>query len=47
MDIESYAKSNLQTELEAIEKSRRKNSHPELTSFEKAVIYKYSDDGFL
>lgn len=44
--VETYAKSNLTNEINIIENTNRKNEHPNLTTYEKAVIYKYSDDGY-
>lgn len=45
-EIETFAKINLTTEILAIESTNRKNEFLQLTKYEKAVIYKYSDDGF-
>lgn len=45
-EIETYAKSNLTAEILVIESTNRKNEYPQLTTYDKAVIYKYSDDGF-
>jgi hypothetical protein len=44
--ITKYSKQELSQEISAIEKSERNNEHPNLSSFEKAIIYKYSDDGY-
>ena len=45
-EIETYAKTNLAAEILIIENTRRKNESPQLTTYDKAVVYKYSDDGF-
>lgn len=45
-EIETYAKTNLTTEVMVIENTYRKNEYPQLTTYDKAVIYKYSDNGF-
>jgi hypothetical protein len=45
-EIETYAKTNLAAEILIIDGTDRKNEYPQLTAYEKAVIYKYSDDGF-
>lgn len=45
-EIEKYAKTNLISEILAIENTGRRNEYLQLTTYEKAVIYKYSDDGF-
>jgi hypothetical protein len=44
--LETYAKANLSDEISIIENTNRKNEYPQLTTYEKAVIYKYSDDGY-
>lgn len=46
MTAEEYANNYLENELKIIENSERKIVLPELTIFEKAIIYKYSDDGY-
>ena len=46
MTAEEYANKYLENELKIIENSERKIVLPELTIFEKAIIYKYSDDGY-
>ena len=43
---EIYATKHLLDEIRAIESSRRKDETPELDVFEKAIIYKYSTDGY-
>ncbi len=44
--FESYAKKHLSREVLEIEKSKRHKEHHELTVYEKAIIYKYSEDGY-
>lgn len=44
MTAEEYAKENLGKEILIVE--RMPNKHPFLTIYEKAIIYKYTDDGF-
>jgi hypothetical protein len=44
--VEKYAKTYLPREIREIENSGRNSETHELTIFEKAVIYKYSNDGF-
>jgi hypothetical protein len=46
MTSEEYANKYLENELKIIENSDRKIISPELTIFEKAIIYKYSEDGY-
>jgi hypothetical protein len=46
MTTEEYANIHLVNELKIIENSDRKIILPELTIFEKAIIYKYSEDGY-
>lgn len=46
MTAEEYAKKHLENELKIINNSDRKIIIPELTIFEKAIIYKYSEDGY-
>jgi ADP-ribosyltransferase exoenzyme len=46
MTTEEYANIYLENELKIIENSDRKIILPELTIFEKAIIYKYSEDGY-
>lgn len=46
MTVEEYANKYLENELKIIEGSNRKIVLPELTIFEKAIIYKYSEDGY-
>lgn len=43
---ERYAKDYLQQEIREIEISERNNELPQLSLYEKAVIYKYSEDGY-
>lgn len=43
---EKYAKAHLSKELADVERSERNAQTPELTLYEKAVIYKYSNDGY-
>lgn len=45
-EIETYAKANLAAEILVIEGTNMQNEYPQLTTYDKAVIYKYSDDGF-
>ena len=47
MTTEEYAKENLFREIKEIENSHRLNVLTELTVYEKAIIYKYSEDGCL
>jgi NAD:arginine ADP-ribosyltransferase len=44
--IETYVKSNLLAENKEIENTSRKREYPQLTTYEKTIIYKYSNDGF-
>jgi hypothetical protein len=44
--LEKYAKAYLTTEISEIENTNRTTEYPQLSTYEKAVIYKYSDDGF-
>lgn len=47
MTIEEYAKKHLSREIQLIESSEeRLNALPELTVYEKAIIFKYSEDGY-
>jgi hypothetical protein len=47
MTIEEYAKKYLSREIQLIESSEeRVNALPELTVYEKAIIFKYSEDGY-
>ena len=46
MTAEQYANIYLENELKIIENSDRKIVLPELTIFEKAIVYKYSEDGY-
>ena len=46
MTIEEYAKSFLEEEIRIIENSYRIDVFTELSVFEKAIIYKYSDNGY-
>lgn len=46
MTAEEYANKYLENELKIIDNSDRKIVLPELTIFEKAIIYKYSEDGY-
>lgn len=43
---EKYAKTHLSKELAEIQRSERNEQTPGLTIYEKAVIYKYSNDGY-
>ena len=45
--VEQYAKLYLQNEIKAIENSERISETKELDTFEKAIIYKYSTDGYI
>jgi hypothetical protein len=45
-ELEAYASANLSDEINEIQNSFRKNIITELSIYEKALIYKYSDDGF-
>ena len=48
MTIDEYAKKHLSREIQLIESSEeRLNALPELTVYEKAIIFKYSEDGYL
>ncbi len=47
MTVKDYAITYLDKEVTIIENSERRNVFPELSVFEKAVIYKYCEDGFL
>jgi hypothetical protein len=47
MTTETYAKEYLFREIQEIENSNRLNVLPALTVYEKAIIYKYSEDGYL
>ena len=48
MTTEKYAKKHLSREIQLIESSdERMNTLPELTVYEKAIIFKYSEDGYL
>ena len=42
----TYVEKNLSAELREIERSARNSRVSELNKYEKALIYKYSDDGF-
>ena len=44
--IEKYAIQSLTTEILAIQNSDRINEFPRLDIYEKAIIYKYSEDGY-
>jgi ADP-ribosyltransferase exoenzyme len=47
MTTEKYAKKHLSREIQLIESStERLNALPELTVYEKAIIFKYSEDGY-
>jgi hypothetical protein len=47
MTTEKYAKKHLSREIQLIESSEeRLNVLPELTVYEKAIIFKYSEDGY-
>lgn len=43
--LKKFAQKHLQSEIEIILQSERNNALPELTLEEKAIIYKYTDDG--
>jgi hypothetical protein len=45
-ELESYALAHLGSELNEIQSSFRNKLLPELSIYEKAFIYKYSDDGY-
>jgi len=45
-EIEIYAKDNLASQILVIEGTNRKKECPQLNTYHKAVIYKYSNDGF-
>ena len=48
MTTEKYAKKHLSREIQLIESSdERMNALPALTVYEKAIIFKYSEDGYL
>jgi hypothetical protein len=47
MTTEEYAKEYLTREIQEIENSNRLNVLTDLTVYEKAIIYKYSEDGYL
>jgi ADP-ribosyltransferase exoenzyme len=47
MTTETYAKEYLTREIQEIENSPRLNVLTDLTVYEKAIIYKYSEDGYL
>lgn len=46
MTVEEYATTYLENEIRIIENSYRKNILIQLNVFEKAIIYKYTEDGF-
>lgn len=46
MTAEEYAKTYLENEIKIIENSHRNDILPELTVFEKAIVYKYTEDGY-
>jgi hypothetical protein len=46
MTTEEYAKEYLFREIREIETTNRLNVLPELSVYEKAIIYKYSEDGY-
>ena len=46
MTVEEYATTYLENEIRIIENSYRKNVLTQLNVFEKAIIYKYTEDGF-
>ena len=46
MRLRTFVSRYLSEELRVIRTSRRNNSLPELNSYEKALIYYYSEDGF-
>ncbi|CAM4258542.1 ADP-ribosyltransferase exoenzyme [Pedobacter westerhofensis] len=43
---EQFARKYLGREIHEIERSARKNELPDLSVYEKAIIYKYSEDGY-
>lgn len=45
-EAEIYAKKYLESEITEIRRSGRNSEIPELTIYEKAVIFKYSNDGY-
>ena len=45
-ELEEYSKKNLKSEISEIQTSHRNSELNQLTVYEKAVIYKYSNDGF-
>jgi len=45
-NIEKYVKEYLTTELNEFRRSPFLNNYPELSIFEKTIIYKYTEDGF-
>ena len=45
-DIKKYVIDNLHKEMGIISSTGRNNEYPQLSVYEKAVIYKYSDRGF-
>ena len=46
MTVEEYATTYLENEIRIIENSYGKNVLTQLNVFEKAIIYKYTEDGF-
>lgn len=46
MTVEEYATTYLEREIKIIETSHRKDVVKQLNTFEKAIIYKYTDDGY-
>lgn len=43
---EEYSKLHLENEVAEIQNSGRINEFPQLSVYEKSLIYKYSDDGY-
>jgi len=46
MTVEEYATTYLEREIKIIQTSHRKDVLTQLNVFEKAIIYKYTEDGF-
>lgn len=45
-ELEKYSNKNLKSEISEIQTSNRNSELNQLTIYEKAIIYKYSNDGF-
>jgi len=45
--LQKYAETHLKKEVDIVKNSARNDEVTSLTVFDKAVIYKYSDDGYL